>query len=86
MENNNTKLEDYLNKNTKLEDYLNKFLTPIKINVLSETVKDNEYRLYFKDVTGKEFEYKKVFSTENDLITIITSAHKFLDIFKQSKE
>ncbi len=61
------------------------FLSAFTETVLDETIKDNEYKLYFKE-NGKEFEYKKHFTSESELVEIISNAHKFLDIFKQTKE
>ncbi len=63
----------------------NEYLTAYTQGVLDETIKDNEYTLYFKE-NGKEFEYKKHFTSESELVEIISNAHKFLDIFKQTKE
>lgn len=68
-----------------LESYPFELLTVPTYTTLTETIKDNEYKLYFKE-NGKEFEYKKHFDSESELIDVISNAHKFLDIFKQTKE
>lgn len=61
------------------------YLTGFTQGILDETIKDSEYILYFKE-ENKEFEYKKHFTSEQELIDIISNAHKFLDIFKQTQE
>jgi hypothetical protein len=61
------------------------YLTTFTQGILDETIKDSEYILYFKE-ENKEFEYKKHFTSEQELIDIISNAHKFLDIFKQTQE
>lgn len=68
-----------------LESLPRECYSPFTQGMLDETIKDNEYKLYFKE-NGKEFEYKKHFTSESELVEIISNAHKFLDIFKQTKE